>query len=308
MNIAPLLLAQAAKPTLKRILESGYDFDLIDAHYFYPDGVAAVLLGKYFNKPVTITARGSDINLLPKYRWPRKWIHWASSRASAMITVCEALKQEIGRLDVDESRVITLRNGVDLKKFYPPEDRETERARLGLNNFTLLSVGNLIPLKGHHLVIEAVAQLPEVTLLIAGNGPEKTALENLARKLGVNDRVKILGSIPHDQLRQYYGAADALVLASSREGWANVLLESMACGTPVLATNVSGTPEVVTAPEAGSLINERSVEGIVGAVKTLRTTTRDRIKTRQFAERFSWDETTQGQLQLFNRILGSRTS
>jgi glycosyltransferase involved in cell wall biosynthesis len=117
--------------------------------------------------------------------------------------------------------------------------------------------------------------------------------------------VSFLGSVAQPQLKEYYNAADAMVLASSREGWANVLLESMACGTPVVASNVWGTPEVVAAPEAGVLMPERTPEGIARALRTLRENYPDHAATRRYAENFSWDATTEGQIQLFSRIIGA---
>lgn len=302
MTTAPFLLAAASKAAIQKIINEGYTFDLIDAHYFYPDGVAAVMLGQYFNKPVVITARGTDINFIPKYRLPRKMIQWAATEAAGIITVCNALKDEIAKLGIDADRITPLRNGVDLQLFQPV-DRQKIRKEFGLEKFTLLSAGHLVPVKGHDLAISALPMLPDVQLLIAGNGPERVSLENLARQLKVADRVRFLGALPQTELKNYFGAADALVLASSREGWANVLLESMACGTPVVASNVWGTPEVVAAPEAGILTQERTPEGIVQAVKTLRAKYPDRAATRKYAERFSWDETTLGQIQLFQRIL-----
>jgi teichuronic acid biosynthesis glycosyltransferase TuaC len=301
MNVAPLLLAQSVKPTIARMLDEGYDFDLIDAHYFYPDGVAAAMLGRYFNKPLVITARGSDITLLPDYPLPRRMILWAAHRADAIITVCNALRDEMVALGVDAGRVTSLRNGVDLELFQP-----TERSAGADKAFTLLTVGHLVPVKAQELIIGALPLLPGVRLVVAGDGPNRQMLAELARTLKVTDRVEFLGAVPQAQLRGHYGAADALVLASSREGWANVLLESMACGTPVVASRVYGTPEVVAAPEAGVLMAERTPQGVADAVNALRANYPDRAATRRYAERFSWDDTTAGQLALFEDILNRR--
>ncbi len=303
MTLAPFLLARAMKPVFQRIINEGYDFDLIDAHYFYPDGVAAILLGRHFNKPVVITARGTDINLIPKYRLPRKMVLWAAQQAKGVITVCNALKNEMVELGAEADLITPLRNGVDLELFQPV-DRSAMRKTLGMNRFTLLSVGLLDPRKAHDLTITALTLLPDVDLLIAGSGPELQKLQDLAHTLNVADRVKFLGPLPHTKLREYYGAADALVLSSSREGWANVLLESMACGTPVVASNVWGTPEVVASPDAGVLMKERTPQGVADAVNALRANYPAEGATRRYAERFSWDDTTQGQIALFQKILG----
>jgi teichuronic acid biosynthesis glycosyltransferase TuaC len=302
MNITPLMLAQSAKKTIGRIRDEGYDFDAIDAHYFYPDGVAAVMLGKYFNKPVVITARGTDINLIPQFALPRKMIMWAAERANGIVTVCQALKEEITGLGVVNKNIVALRNGVDLQRFQPT-DRAAARAALGFSGFTMLSVGWLDPRKGHDIPIRALAELPDVRLMIAGTGPELKNLQDLATQFGVADRVTFLGSIAQTALAQYYNAADMLVLASSREGWANVLLESMACGTPVIASNVWGTPEVVNAPEAGLLMEERTPASLAASVRLLRANYPDHAATRRYAERFSWDDTTQGQLDLFQQVI-----
>lgn len=302
MNLAPLSLAMASLPYLKKLLAQGYDFDLIDAHYFFPDGVAATILGKMLNKPVIITARGSDLNQIPSYFFPRQMIHWAANRAAGIITVCSALKKIlVDDMAVAASKVTVLRNGVDLEKFMP-KPRSQLRKRLGLQRPTLLSVGYLIERKGHDLIIEAMQQLPETDLIIVGDGPLLEKLKSLARKFGVRERVRFLGAVPQRELADYYAAADLLVLASSREGWANVLLEAMACGTPVVASRVWGTPEAVCAPQAGLLLNERTADGIAKGVKTLLTTPPERSETRRYAEQFSWLKTTQGQLALFNKI------
>jgi glycosyltransferase involved in cell wall biosynthesis len=222
-----------------------------------------------------------------------------------MITVCQALKDSLVDLGVAEDRVTVLRNGVDLVLFKPMDEQtgDAARARFGMQGIALVSVGQLIERKGHHLIIEALPDLPGVHLYVAGDGPELVNLRALAERLKVGQRVHLLGALPHDQLPLLYGAADASVLASSREGWANVLLESMACGTPVVASRIWGTPEVVAAPEAGVLMPERSAAGVVAGVKQLLSHLPDRAATRAYAERFSWDATTEGQLRLFSNIL-----
>lgn len=303
MTMAPFLLAMAMQPVIDRMIKKGDDFDLIDAHYFYPDGVAAVMLGKFFKKPVVVTARGSDISVIAQYKRQKKMILWAATHAAGTITVCQALRDALLGLGANGRRMVSLRNGVDLSLFQPI-DRSVRRKDLGLTGFTLLSVGYLAEHKGHGLIIEALPRLPDCRLLIAGAGPDREHLEALAKRLHVQDRVTFLGMVPHDQLRSYYGAVDAMVLASSREGWANVLLESMACGTPVIATNIWGTPEVVGSTDAGLLMQERSPQGIVDAVQALRAAYPAHEATRRYAEGFSWDDTTNGQIQLFERILG----
>lgn len=305
MTIAPLSLALFAWPAIARLYSEGYDFDLIDAHYYYPDGVAAVLLAKWLNKPVVITARGTDINLLPNYFLPRKMILWAAEQADQSITVCRALKDEMVRLGADAAKIQVFRNGVDLE-FFKPMQRASVRKKLAIDRPTLLSVGHLIERKGHHLAIQALRTLPDHQLLIAGDGEELQNLKDLARRIDVADRVSFLGALSHAELVQYYSAADVLVLASSREGWANVLLESMACGTPVVATRFWGTPEVVTRPEAGILVWERSAEAIAAGVRELVMNPPSREMTRKYAERFSWESTVRGIDETFRTVLDRR--
>ena len=147
-------------------------------------------------------------------------------------------------------------------------------------------------------------ELLEYRLVIVGNGIEKDNLHRLANHSGVADRVSFVPSVSQVELCDYYGAADALILASSREGWPNVLLEAMACGTPILATRVGGVPEVVYEPEAGLLISERTATAIAARVNALFANYPNRQATRRYAERFNWKETSDRQMELFSNILG----
>ncbi len=303
MTIAPWLLYRAALPYIYRLIAAGTRFDAIDAHYFYPDGVAAVWLGHKLGLPVVVTARGTDVNLIPQYPRPRRMLQQAIAGAAAVVGVSSALRDVLLELGARPEQAHTLRNGVETDIFSPHPDRCAIRAELGLRRKTLISVGGLIERKGHHRTIQAMRQLPEFELIIAGEGPERAKLQTQIDQAGLSERVRLLGSRPHAELPALYSAADAMVLASSREGWANVLLESMACGTPVVASNIWGNPEVVRSRDAGVIYDPNTPEGIVAGVRDLFANPPTRAATRAYAEPFSWDETTAGQLALFRQIL-----
>lgn len=302
MRVAPAALYASSARALARLVRFGLEVDAIDSHYLYPDGVVAVALGRRFGLPVVMTARGSDVTQLPDYSGPRRMIRGAMARADAMISVSAGLKRAMVALGAQAERITVLRNGVDLTLFCPPgsaEDRAEQRAALGIAGPTLLSVGHLIPRKGHHHVIEALLHLPGWRLVIVGEGPERGRLEALAARLGVADRLQMTGGLAHAALGQFYGAADMLVLASSREGWANVLLEAMACGTPVVASDIPGNPEVVQRREAGLVVQRNTPEGFADGVRALWADLPDRKAVRAYAEEFSWDATSSGQLLVF---------
>ncbi len=301
MLLTPLFLALAFLWQMLAIKRTGYNFDLVDGHYYYPDGVGIALISRLFKVPFTVTARGTDINLIPAYRLPRKMILWAASKAAASITVCAALKDEMAKIGAVKEKINVLRNGVNLELFHP-QDRDKCRDKWGIKGKTLLSVGHLIERKGHHLVVAAMRDLPDCNLLIAGDGEEQDALNVLVKQHGLEQRVRFLGALDQNQLSEVYSAVDVMVLASSREGWANVLLESMACGTPVVATNIWGTPEVVATAEAGLLVPERTSGSIAKTVANLFQEYPDREATRRYAELFSWEETCNKLYALLNGL------
>jgi glycosyltransferase involved in cell wall biosynthesis len=305
MNLAPLVLAGGALPALRRVRAEGFDFDLIDAHYCYPDGVAAALMARHLGKPFTMTARGSDLNLLPNYRLPRASMQWAARRADACIAVSSALVDILRGWQVDADRLHVMRNGVDLDRF-SPSPREEERRVLRLDGSPiLLSVGNLLELKGHDIVIDALARLlprhPDAKLVVIGEGPDRARLERRVTELGLDQRVMFKAHTDQRELARWYSAADILILASSREGLANVLLEAMACGTPVIATAVGGSPEIIDDDAVGNLV-ARDPDAVAAAVQALLVRKPDRAVVRAHAQRFGWETTTRAQLSLFNEL------
>jgi len=306
MTTAPLLLAISSLAPIRRIIRAGFDFDVIDAHYFYPDGVAAALLAKWLHKPLAITARGTDLNLIPQHALPRRMIRWAAMQAQASIGVCGALMDVLRAMDVPGDRLHVMRNGVDLVRF-SPQPQQVSRRELGLaGSPILLSVGHLIERKGHHLIIQAMPEIlrvhPEAHLVVVGEGEMQGALQELVRQLGLTARVSLVGAVPQTELPRWYSAADLFVLGSSREGWANVLLESMACGTPVLATAIWGTPEVVASPDAGALVADRTAHALAEGAMQLLGRLPARSAVRDYAEGFGWSATSEAQVKLFNQL------
>jgi teichuronic acid biosynthesis glycosyltransferase TuaC len=301
MPIAPLLLYAAALPALRALHRQGRRFDLIDAHYLYPAGVAATWLGRRFGLPVVLTARGSDVTEFPAYPVPRALIRRAAASAAAIVTVSRGLKDGLVAIGVPPASITVLRNGVDLTLF-TPQDQPACRAAMAVSGPVAVSVGGLIPRKGHDLTIAALALLPGWTLLIAGEGPEHVALEAQAARLGVADRVRFLGAVPHAELPRLYGAADLSVLSSTREGWANVLLESMACGTPVVASPIPGNDEVVQGGASGLIAAARTPRAVADGMLELTARLPARGETAAYAARFGWDETSEGQMKLFGKI------
>ena len=305
MTIAPALLAAALLPKLLAMRRAGFDFDVIDSYYLYPDGVAAALLGAWLNRPVLLTAFGTDVSLVPRHAAARAQIRWAVARAAGVTAVCQALKDGLVEAGAAAGKVQVILHGVDQDLFSPPADRMALRRRLGFDRPTLISAGHLIARKGHDLLIAALPELPGTDLVIAGDGPEEAALRQLTVRLGVAGRVRFQGHVEQAQLPALIGATDALVLCSDREGIANVLMEAMACGTPVAATPVWGSPEVVTAPQAGILLRDRSAGAVVEGVRRLLANLPDRAATRRYGERFAWSDTAARHAALIRRAAGT---
>jgi teichuronic acid biosynthesis glycosyltransferase TuaC len=300
MSTAPWLMAAGTRPRVREVLSSHKPVELIDAHYFYPDGVAAAMLARWMGLPYIITARGSDINLIATYSWPRRLMLRAAANASAVIAVSRALAAAMVAMGMPESRIHVLRNGVDLE-FFSPLPGSQERRRPSGSPATFLSVGALKPAKGHDIAIRFIHRLQEARLVIAGAGPDERRLRLLCERLDVSPRVQFAGVLDAGSLRDCYRKADALVLMSEREGMPNVVLESLACGTPVLAADVGGIAEIVSSETAGELVDRRNAEALVAAWRRLQARGIDRRAVRRHAEQFSWDETITGLHRLMHR-------
>jgi glycosyltransferase involved in cell wall biosynthesis len=258
-----------------------------------------------------LSARGTDVNVIAQLPGPRQRILRAIEGSAAVIAVSAALKSALVQLGADPERITVLRNGVDTDLFYP-EDRLTARTALGLPTDgarIAVSVGNLITDKRHDLLLDAAAKVDGLHVVIVGSGPEHAGLNRLARTLGVEQRVTLLEEMTQDQLRSAYAAADVLVHPSQREGWPNVLLESAACGTPVIAFDVGGVREIVVEPALGIVVREpHGVAPLANAIQTLLVDPPSRDAVRAAAKRFGWEPVLEAQLALYRRAIGWTTT
>lgn len=282
-------LVRALLPMLEEI-RADFAFDVIDAEFFFPDGPAAVALGQRFGVPVSIKARGADIH------------HWghgptatqvlrAGRAADGLLAVSAAMRDDMAALGIPRERITVHRTGVDLDRF-TPRDRATAKHALGVTGPLIASVGALIDRKGHAVVIRAMADLPGASLLIAGEGPARPALIADIARLGLADRVRLLGSTPHAALPPLLAAADVMALASSSEGLANAWIEALACGTPIVITAAGGAAEVVTDPAFGR-IAAREPGAFAAAIQDVLANPPASAAVRKGAERYSWATNTE---------------
>lgn len=303
MLSAPGNMARATARTLERLLKEHAPVGLIDAHYFYPDGVAASRLAEHLQLPFIVTARGSDINLIAEMARPRKMILEAADKAKAIVAVSKALGRSLQALGVEADKIHIIPNGVDLS-FFHPGDRDAARRKLMFDTPTFISVGALKEAKGHDVAIEALRYLDDAKLVIIGTGEHERSLKKMVTILGLQSRVTFTGQLSPDALLEYYQAADALFLISRREGMPNVVLESIACGTPVIAANVGGINEIVNAPLLGALLSDRKPRAAAEAWRALSQRGVDRAGIRKAAESFSWDKSTEMLYSLMRNCVG----
>jgi teichuronic acid biosynthesis glycosyltransferase TuaC len=303
------LMALGALPRMRQLKSAGR-LDVIDAHFGYPDGYAASLLGRWLGVPVTITMRGTEVRhardpaLAPILRR-------ALQRATQVFAVSESLRRVAVALGIAAERVRVVGNGVDLNTFNPlPRDEARRALHLDAEAPVLVTVGALVERKGFHRVIELLPALrqrfPGLTYLVVGGaspeGDMSTQLRQLVRSLRLDDAVRFVGPLPAEQLRVPLSAADLFVLATSNEGWANVLLEAMACGVPVLATDVGGNAEVVCESNLGSIVPFGNASRLQQAIERALCDSWDKAAIRDHASRNAWDQRVQVLVEAFSGL------
>jgi glycosyltransferase involved in cell wall biosynthesis len=304
-----MLYAASLLPFLVRLRQQ-FPFDVIDVQFDYPDGVGGVLLAKLLRCPVTVTLRGSIVRLAG-YPLHRPQLRWALRAADRVVSVSRSLKETAMGIGVPGEHIRVISNGVDTERFFPTS-RVSMREALGLplDRRIVLSIGGLNEGKGHHHVIEILpallAQHPDLLYVIVGGGqPGNTyrpVLERMIRERRLESDVLLAGERTHDEIPRWMGAADVFCLATRSEGWANVLLEALACGRPVVSTRVGGNAEIVTGEHLGLLVPygdgpslERSLLGALGRRW-------DPEALAAHARRHSWDATADQVLAELSRL------
>ncbi len=282
--------------------------DVIDAHFVFPDGFAAILLGRALNKPVVVSARGSDITLGLKLPLVNRLIGWTLQHAARVIAVSASLKELMVAHGTDPDKVTVIPNGVDTQLFYPL-DQDAARHALGLpaDAKIVLTVCSLVELKGVDLLIEAAALVRArypgaCRILVVGKGPERERLQRQIEQAGLGDMVRLVGTVPNRELVNWYNAADLFFLGSSREGWPNVVCEALACGTPVVATNVSGIPEIVDHDGLGLLV-ERTPAAFAAGILAAFDTCWDRQFILERGRRRSWEQVAREVHAVFAKVV-----
>jgi Glycosyltransferase len=295
-------------------------FTHIEGHFVLPDGFAAAFLGRQFGKPSIIHVRGTDIHTIPQQSAVLKFLTvWALRHADAIRAVSSDLAERAIKLMDAETRrsgetekakkVWVIPNGVDLNKFRVMA-RQEARQRLGLddNKRYLLYVGRLVAVKGLDLLLDAFAQLTQkwrdVELLLIGDGAEREALKHQATALGIRDKVHFVGAQPHERIVLWMNAGDVFCLPSHKEGLPTVLLEALACGTPIVATSVGGIPEIVAEGQVGRLVRSRDPKEMAACIEEVLETRWDRQRLRDYvAERFSFDVVTKKLLEMYGSVM-----
>ena len=293
---------------LLRNIHEYFPFDLIDAHFLYPDSYAACLLGRDYGCPVVVTARGSDVTSYTRIASIKKHISRTLQGADRLIAVSASLAKIMVSNGAGSQKVCVISNGIDPERFFLNDSIQARR-KLGFRDDEkiILTVCSLVVLKGIHLLIEAISLLGDdilasIKLAIVGTGPEENHLRALVDKYSLHDRVLFVGSVPNGDLVDWYNGADLFFLGSSREGWPNVVCESLACGTPVVATAVNGIPEILDSEELGIMV-ERTPEDFARGIKQAFARDWDRQLIAAKGQQRTWENVANEVHELFGTVL-----
>jgi glycosyltransferase involved in cell wall biosynthesis len=286
-------------------------FDLIDAHFGYPEGIVAALFARVFRTPFSVTLRGSEIPFAT-YSWRRRLMEWALPQAKVIFTVSEELRQFAIARGVAPERIRKIPNGVDSVTFCR-QSQTACRRRLGIpvHRKVIVSAGELIAAKGHHRVIRALPALLkngiEVDVVIAGGVARggrafEAEIRAIVAELHLEHRVHMLGWVPRQTLAEVMAAGDVFCLASDTEGWPNVVHEALSCGTPVVATRVGAIPEMIPNSDLGLIVSIQDQAALTAALHEALTRSWDRDAIASWGRARGWDRVAEEIYAEFMRV------
>ena len=265
--------------------------DVVLGSWAYPDGYAAVVLGELLDVPAVVKLHGSDVHVLSQIPAARRGLCWTLPRAARVVAVSRPLAERAVSLGVARDRVDVVPNGVDTDIFYP-SDRTAARCELELasNARIALYVGRIEREKGVFDLIRAFgwsgSELRESQLVMIGDGSAQAECRDLIERLDLP--VVMLGERPHAEIARWLAASDVLTLPSWHEGTPNVVLEALAAGRRVVATNVGGIPDLIDSPELGLMVPPKEPAALAVALERALATPYDPIALRAAANVVDW--------------------
>lgn len=287
-------IARAVLPLAQRI-HAETPIDLIDAQFFFPDGPAAAEVAQAMRLPLSIKARGSDIAFWGEQAFARAQMLVAARQAKGLLAVSRDLAGQMASLGMDAGKITVHYTGLDRDRFRPYEHTRLRRQLSGELGFAmpdnaplLACVGALIERKGQDIAIRALRDVPGARLVLIGKGEDEARLRALAAGEGLAERVHFAGSLDHDVMPLILSAADVMVLPTVSEGLANAWVEALACGTPVVTSDVGGARELISSSIAGRLV-ERTPMAVAAAINAILADPPAREAVAALTEHFSWE-------------------
>ena len=296
-KIGVFMSGQNCYQSLKKLvgkIYSNFPFQMILCYWSYPDGYAAVRFAKEYGVPVIIRPRGSDVNLCMDNMILRQFLGSTLKKADRVIPVSGMLRDRVKTLGVISEKLNVIPNGIDSREFYPMDKIKCRNdLKIWQNKKVILFVGNLLEVKGIEYLLGAIKNLDEnkrndIVFYILGSGKLQPQVENLRDTLK-HVQLQLVGDVPHDKLVVWMNAADILCLSSIHEGWPNVLMESLACGTPVVSTRVGGVPEIINNESLGILVPSSDSKALSEAIEKALSTQWDKNILINRVSFESWD-------------------
>jgi glycosyltransferase involved in cell wall biosynthesis len=303
-------IARAALPLVQAI-HAETPIDLIDAQFFFPDGPAAAIIAKAMGLPLSIKARGSDISFWGEQGFARQQMVDAAKAATGLLAVSHDLAGQMAVMGMDAGKITVHYTGLDRDRFRPLEHtqlRSQLSRELGFalpDNAPLIAcIGALIERKGQGIAITALNDIPGARLVLVGKGDDEARLRALAVSEGVETRVFFAGSVDHDLMPLILSAADVMVLPTVAEGLANAWVEALACGTPVVTSDVGGAREIITCDTAGRLV-DRNPQAVAAGINAVLNAPPSRDAVAALTEHFSWEANAAALAAHYERLLAA---